>query len=1468
MRNLNRLGRLNLKVCLILVVVLVVMGGSLFAAREIRRSILREKDLAAGLEAFDNQDWPSAGKYFREYLGRTPDDFNILKKYAQAELSIRPLTARSISRANSAYRQIIRQDPTDEAAYEKLVRILKGIGNFEDLAYIARQRLEHASQNYGALLWLGEALANLNKPDEARKTLEKLMGLIEADPGKHIEYVQACLLTSQMVTNEDTAGGQTQALAFLDKAIEYDPGSAEALARRARFYRQTIDMVDLSAEDGMALARQDLKAADELGTDNPRVRYFLASEWLAHGAFDRAAAELHAVEDLPQEVLEEHFLDIHDWTTARFLLKAELFIRQERRAEVASLADDMLRELDETKHRIRILPAAVRLYLMAGNVGAARTCLDEYLDSSYRLQVGMDEERLNLRFLQALVARSEGQFYQVIDTLLTAGVTDTSLPEVWRLLAEAYSRTDQNRRAVNALINYLRIRPRDPEVTLELAKEYLKVRDWNRAYETARLAEPLDPTNIILKLLRIESSIYLTVERERTINKERLMALSDELASLRRNHPERVDIRILQAVNAVYLEQPEQAEAELKLAIKECDDPLRAEMQLVRHYGRLKRTDDAIQVCKSACERHAENEEPWLSLSGRYTVTGDHASALQCLRQGLEVVSGQWEKRALSMRLAVLEIMHGDRSVGIQLLQALAEQDDHEIRARSLLLSIRAVQEDQILAKELTQELRRAEGESGLWWRLHQAFLYLSSEHWRSQQQDIIALLQYCIDQDPEWSAPPLLLAELYEKLEDVTHMEDVCRQALVRNPSATDIADRLITLLEEQGRFTEAEKVLQQIEANPEVTSAWRVRTAMRAGEFSRAITELKLRISNNDRDANSRVLLARLLYWQNRNAEEALAYLEEAEALETSSMALIAVKVSILRAEGRTTDAQQILDDYVANTTHFNAYVMRGAYLAKEGEYERAEADYRKLTTFTDQGVAGYELLSNFYARQDQLDQAIGTLEEGLNDYPDNQRLQRALMKVLFFRGNEQDQSRAVKILSALEEKLALDPELMKYRAFYLLKTPTPQSLQAARQKLENLVKLEPTAVDAHLRLIELAVQAGELEKARDYATQALGSNPRSLPLLSTIGRVELELGNVQLAHELAYQVLQQDPNSAVAREIVVESAFQIGDRNVLEEAREIVRSGLNREPTNENLLLAYADILIKLDRPDEAISGLEAYYRTEEGKRSVAARIALSELNRLSGRIEKAVQFLEEAEGLAPKNQSVVHARFLWLVSQEQWTELEQISTQYLAAEKQEPEIVTRAAHILSGLEPTPLKQEAITLYEHALTLSPASVDAQLGLSAVLYQTGNQERSQQICRDLLQSHPNDKRVLNNLAWILQEHFHRYTEALEFANKGLRLSPDDPNILDTRATILSKMENRLADAKADFQKLVDLLPEGTHQHAKALLQLGRVCCKLKETSQATQHLKEALAIDQKVDAFSTEERAEIKAMLQGSDS
>jgi len=333
----------------------------------------------------------------------------------------------------------------------------------------------------------------------------------------------------------------------------------------------------------------------------------------------------------------------------------------------------------------------------------------------------------------------------------------------------------------------------------------------------------------------------------------------------------------------------------------------------------------------------------------------------------------------------------------------------------------------------------------------------------------------------------------MYERLGDFRRAEDICRQALVRNPSATDIANQLLTLLERQGRFPDAEKVLQQVKADPRITGAWQIRMALGTGDVSRAIRELELRVSNDDQDATSRIQLARLLYEQTKNVEEAFRYLKEAEAITPGARTLTAVKASILTAEGRTEEAQKTLDDYVADSNDFGAYWMRAVYLAEQGELERAENDYKKLITFAGRAVTGCELLSNFYARNDKLDQAVATLEEGLSKYPTDLILKRRLMKTLFLRAHAQDKQRALEILATLEERLPQDPELTTLRALQMFEESTPQSLKAAKEILENAIKLEPTATNAHLVLIGITMQQGEYETARDYAIRALGRRAR---------------------------------------------------------------------------------------------------------------------------------------------------------------------------------------------------------------------------------------------------------------------------------------------------------------------------------------------------------------------------------------
>ena len=135
------------------------------------------------------------------------------------------------------------------------------------------------------------------------------------------------------------------------------------------------------------------------------------------------------------------------------------------------------------------------------------------------------------------------------------------------------------------------------------------------------------------------------------------------------------------------------------------------------------------------------------------------------------------------------------------------------------------------------------------------------------------------------------------------------------------------------------------------------------------------------------------------------------------------------------------------------------------------------------------------------------------------------------------------------------------------------------------------------------------------------------------------------------------------------------------------------------------------------------------------------------------------------------------------------------------------------------------------------------------------------------MLDEYPDNTQALNDLAWIIQKHDQRYDTALELVNRGLRTLSDEKNrlhLLDTRGTILSNIPDRLADARTDFETLVDASPEDTRQKAEALLKLGRICAKLNDIDRAKQYMKNALEIDRKINVLTADEQSEITRILQ----
>jgi len=1474
MRSGYRFAKINIKVLIVLVLVIAALGASLFAARRVRRMVLSKAAVEAGTTAFEKQDWSAAYKNYRQYLGRNPDDLEILKKYAKAGLSIRPSNADAIKGAASAYRRIIQLSPLDGVAYEKLAMIYGKRGNQAELAYIARARVETDPNDLKAHLWLSDALMALNKNEEARATLKGFMKRLEGFPEKPSVYVRACIAMSKIEMADGTVGANTKALENLNDAVAANgapqSGKTQALAARAQFYRVTSDLPGMTEQDRLALARQDLEAVDAnaLANEDPRITLMLGTEWIAHNELGRAGDVLLAAEKISEEVIAEHYLDPLDWDAYVFLLAAELATRQGNIAACVKLADNGLRDFTKQRHQVLVLPTVVALNIVANRGSEARTCLDNYV-KILNAQGGTQGSSVRLAYLQALVLKSEAKPYAVINALEPVVLTETGRPELWQLLAEAYSQTGQRQQAIRALTQYLRYVPQDVEMTRQLSKEYALVGERIKGFEAAELAESLIPGDTAGKLLRIEGGIAVSAQQGGAIDAARLDVLSEDLSQLRQEYPDRVDIRILQANIAQLRQQPDRVESELKLAIQECNEPLPAELRLAGHYAGNQRITDAVAVSQSACQSHPEATEPWLFLANLHVANADYDLARDCLKRGLEAVSGQAAVRSLTIQSALLELTYGEQSEGKRLLEVVAK-DPSEIYARVLLLGIVAkdpneleIQKNRVKSEKLVAELKQIEGEGGVQWRLHEASLWLSSDEWREKQQDIAKLLQYCINKDSQWSAPVLLLVGLYEKLRDFKRVEEVCRQSLVRNASAVNVADKLLALLERQGRYSEAEKILEKMQAESQNSSEWQIRLALDTGEVSRAIEVLKARISPDDKDAESRIRLANLIYRQTKDVDQAFNYLKEAEAIAPDSVTLMAAKVAILNTEGRIEEAWQNLNDTVSNRNDFNAYWLRGQFGAQVGEWERAEKDYLKLITFAENGVAGYELLANFYVGNERLDEAVTKIKEGLEAYPDNVRLERYLMKLLLLPGESQDQARAMEILTSLEAQLPQDPELMTIRARQqLISESTAQSRAAAKATLEAVIKLDPTALSVHLMLMRLAMQDNDYKAASDYGVQAMDFNPNNPTLFSARGRVELALKNSQMAVEFAHLAIREDPNNVEALEVLAQAAMQCRDRGLLEEARIRIESAMGSNTTSEPLLLARSGVLAMLELPNIAIPELEDYCQTSVGSKSITALVTLANLYRSTGDADKAMQVIEQAAQVDPNSLAVVHCRFQWLVAQKGFEELEKISSAYLSATPQDPATLLAAAMTLAASDSAKLKQEALPLFEQVVILAPTSIDARQAFASYLYQTGHVERAKTAYQALIKAYPNEVRCLNDLAWILQEHDQAYDAALGLANKALSLSPRDRFLLDTRGTILLNMPNRLADAKRDFDQLVKLSPSDSPSQAKALLQLGRICVNLKDLDGAKQYLKQALEIDQKINLFTPEELAEIEKM------
>ncbi|HEY3571502.1 MAG TPA: tetratricopeptide repeat protein [Thermoanaerobaculia bacterium] len=183
-----------------------------------------------------------AGEKIAEARRLAPDNLDVLRAAGEIYIDLATVDPSKLAAARETLEEVTRRDPHDAQSYLTLGRIYLDQGQAEKAAGVFRELINNVPEQRMAYALLVESLLRANKPEEAQKALQDIVG--------------------------------------------FDPGSLEA----------RLTLADLQTRAGQsAAALQTLRGAPEETRDDPRLKRQLAWALYQNGDLDEALKALDAI---------------------------------------------------------------------------------------------------------------------------------------------------------------------------------------------------------------------------------------------------------------------------------------------------------------------------------------------------------------------------------------------------------------------------------------------------------------------------------------------------------------------------------------------------------------------------------------------------------------------------------------------------------------------------------------------------------------------------------------------------------------------------------------------------------------------------------------------------------------------------------------------------------------------------------------------------------------------------------------------------------------------------------------------------------------------------------------------------------------------------------------------------------------------------------------------------------------------
>lgn len=517
----------------------------------------------------------------------------------------------------------------------------------------------------------------------------------------------------------------------------------------------------------------------------------------------------------------------------------------------------------------------------------------------------------------------------------------------------------------------------------------------------------------------------------------------------------------------------------------------------------------------------------------------------------------------------------------------------------------------------------------------------------------------------------------------------------------------------------------------------------------------------------------------------DEAIDYLQRLsqlspENLQVQSMLSLAKTMRGDFVEDIIAAAEQQVPDSEFSRVLFSA----GAAL-EQGRLKEAVAIAENLQQQYPDRVEPLNMLAAIYLYGGDWRRGKLLLEETLAIEPMEPSAVKTLAKIYIRTGEE---ARAEELLSTYLQENPQDVEAIGIQSTLIVAT---RDFPEGEKLLIELLGRDPENLEVQARLIKLYFDNGEYEQVAGRTENLSEATIKVQPsLLELRGKSLVNLGNTEGADKVWEKWVELAPDSALAN-------------------------------------FYYADSLARSNDLDTALKHLQIARSSKPGYMPV--RLSIIRITAQSGNLEAALAEMEALQSEMQEDRADVWYTQGWLNARAgNFVAAEQALQKSLSLQSS-PETVMLLSTAVSSQGRA---DDGLAVLESGSENFPQSSSLMVVLGQSYLSRNEAEKAIDVYHRLLTVDPQSVLALNNLAWLTREK--NPEQALEYANRGNALAPEDPYMMSTLGTVLAA-NGKVVKGEQMLRKAVALYPD----NMQLKLGLGRVLLEIGKPDAARPYLE-----------------------------